>query len=112
MSATYLLHGGEGTEVQDNVVWMSADGTWNRAVFATYISDSGALVPCPGGICRDQMRFCDYEHFQWCSRGHLSRTSAVASWQGRPLGPSRRVGDYPDGYAQHLDQLADRFVSG
>jgi hypothetical protein len=94
------------------VVWLSADGTWNRAIFSAYVSDGGKLVPCPGGACSGQEKFCDYEHFQWCSRGNSCLENAVGSWHGKPLVPMSIIDDSDDRYARHLEALADQYLNG
>lgn len=65
----------------ENVIWQSADGTWNRGFYA---SDYGYWGE------EDEEPEAEYDQtaFEWVSRGHASEQDAHNSWRGANPGHS------------------------
>lgn len=75
----------------ENVVWQSADGTWNRGFFAEdYLTCGGDEDEC-GDETHEWCREFDQSRFEWVSVGHATADDAYRSWTGSNPGSSTQV---------------------
>ena len=66
---------------RDNVIWQSADGSWNRGFYK---------VVWTGDDPEWDVEY-DYDQFEWVSTGHASEEDADDSWNGSNPGMSTIV---------------------
>lgn len=61
---------------RENVVWQSADGTWNRGLYTAHEQFWVDNVDPEWDVDYD------YSSFEWASTGHPTKQSAIDSWDG------------------------------
>lgn len=88
----------------DNVVWQSADGTWNRGF---YLADR--WYPDDGGEPEVEFR---HDEFEWVSTGHRTEQAAADSWRGANPGsrdtvPQPTTGEERAYWGDEVERLDD-----
>ena len=82
---------------RENVIWESADGTWNRGFFR---------VRWTGDDPEWDVEY-DYDSFEWVSTGHADERSAHNSWHGsNPGGYDLIAYDNNPEWCDEYDEMA------
>ena len=87
---------------RENIIWQSADGTWNRGFYEVAWQGDG-----------DPEWDVEYGgEFWWVSIGHPSQEAAHSAWDGSNPGGYTMVShaDHPDA-ADRLDDMARRVLT-
>ena len=89
---------------RENVIWQSADGTWSRGFYTTYLTGD------PGREDYDHEWAVDYDYdeYWWASTGHPNSEAAERSWRGANPGTQEKVPYTPENIAlvEKYDDLA------
>jgi len=89
---------------RENIVWQSANGSWNIGFFR---------VECYPSYGEDfdpewDVEY-DFSEFEWVSVGHNSEDEAYRAWKGANPGGGM-IMDYTEGESEIYDKMAETYL--